>query len=82
MDDALADVQWLQRDGGEVGIQLRGSQSSTHGVHNVQVGAGLMSQLTILLVPFAGYMVVPKPGTDCLQTSFLLVDICSTALRA
>lgn len=50
MDEALAHVQWLQRDGGEVGIELRGSQSSTHGVHNVEVGADLMSQLTIPLL--------------------------------
>ena len=37
VDDALADVEWLQRDGGQVGIELRASPSSTDGVHNVEV---------------------------------------------
>ncbi len=37
--DALAGVEWLQLEGGEVGIQLRASLSSTDGVHNVEVRA-------------------------------------------
>ncbi|CAL8462582.1 g2115 [Coccomyxa elongata] len=36
MDGALADVDWLQQDGGQVDIQLRASPTSTKGVQNVE----------------------------------------------
>ena len=47
MDGALADVDWLQRDAGEVAIQLRASPTSIEGVHNVEVGSCILHKASV-----------------------------------
>ena len=47
VDGALADVDWLQRDAGEVAIQLRASPTSIEGVHNVEVGSCILHMTSV-----------------------------------